>query len=125
MKGVATNLLRIRPMPEFLTSIADRLSASAHVKSVFGAPVETHGKTIIPVARVGYGFGGGSAKPAGEGNGHEGGGGGGAGAIPLGVFEITEAGTRFVPLHEIRQLMAAALFGFCLGVFVAKRARRR
>ena len=45
---------------EGFQSILDRLGNSASVKNVYGEPIVAEGKTIIPVAKVGYGFGGGS-----------------------------------------------------------------
>lgn len=103
-------------MAEMFRSIIEPLQTSAAVKSVFGEAVTAQGKTVIPVARIGYGFGGGS-----DGKGE--GGGGGVGAAPVGVFEVTEASTRFVPINEKRNLAASALIGFCLGV-VWGRLRR-
>ena len=92
------------------------------MKSVYGDPISAHGKTIIPVARIAYGFGGGSGKMQGEDNPRTGeGGGGGAYARPLGVVEITEAGTRFIAWNEGRKLFGAALLGFCLGAWWARR----
>ena len=51
------------------------------------------------------------------------GGGGGLYAAPLGVLEVSDAGTRFIGLNENRKLAGAALAGFCLGAFLA-RCRR-
>ena len=113
-------------MPEFLNSIIERLNSSAKVQSVFGEPIAANGKTIIPVARVAYGFGGGAGEGAREGKPGKGeGGGGGVVATPLGVFEITDGRTRFVPLGENRKLLAAALAGVCLGLLWAKRTAPR
>jgi uncharacterized spore protein YtfJ len=48
---------------EILTSLADRFSTTGKIQTVFGEPIEAHGKTIITVARVTYGLGaGGGAK---------------------------------------------------------------
>jgi hypothetical protein len=75
----------------------DELSENASVRRVFGDPIEVEGRTVIPVARIGYGFGGGfgSGPDTGEESGEGGGGGGGAGATPVGVLEVTETGTGF------------------------------
>ena len=106
----------------------ERLRDSASVKTVYGDPIAAQGRTIIPVARIVYGFGGGAGKhlngggePKGEGEG----GGGGMVAIPVGVCEITDTHTSFVPLHDNRKLMAAGLAGLCLGMLWARRARKR
>ena len=79
---------------------------------------------IIPVARISYGFGAGKGRKPGESaNGEGEGGGGGLYAAPLGVLEVSDAGTRFVGLNETRKFASAALAGFCLGAFWA-RCRR-
>jgi uncharacterized spore protein YtfJ len=53
-------------MTEVFKSIAEPLQSSATVKAVFGDAIPAQGRTIIPVARVGYGFGGGGAKGVGR-----------------------------------------------------------
>jgi uncharacterized spore protein YtfJ len=100
------------------------LTRSASVKSVYGEAIAANRKTIIPVARVAYGFGGGRGRKHQEGNSPEGegeGGGGGVYAVPIGVLEVTEAQTRFIPLSDKRRLAAAALIGFCLGAWWARQ----
>jgi uncharacterized spore protein YtfJ len=110
-------------MTDLFESIVEPLQRSAAVKSVFGDAIPAQGKTIIPVARIGYGFGGGGGKGVRHEVPDEGsGGGGGVMAIPLGVFEVTDTQTRFIPLHEKRKVVAGALIGFCLGVLWARRA---
>jgi|SRR5579884_2264551 len=115
---------------EFFQSLTDRLHASADVQKVYGAPISAEGRTIIPVARVGYGFGGGSGsatkklteslQPAGEG----GGGGGGIFVMPVGVFDVSAQGTRFVSLTDKRRTTAAAVAGLALGILLARRKRK-
>jgi uncharacterized spore protein YtfJ len=115
-------------MAELFESLSERLQNSANVKRVFGEPIETHDKTIIPVARIAYGFGGGSGrghghgKPA-EGEGEGQGGGGGVSAWPLGVFEVTGTDTRFVPLDLHRKILGGVLAGIVIGVVLAGRRR--
>jgi uncharacterized spore protein YtfJ len=112
-------------MPEILDSIIERLRDSAGIKSVYGEPIPAHNKTIIPVARIAYGFGGGGGRrvragdPANEGQG----GGGGVASIPVGVFEVTETGTRFIPIHDKVRLAGAGLAGLCLGILLARNRR--
>lgn len=109
-------------MTEVFKSIVEPLQRSATVKSVFGDAIAAQGKTILPVARIGYGFGGGGGKGVRRETPGEGaGGGGGVLAIPVGVFEITDTQTRFVPLHDRRRLLAGALIGLCFGVLLARR----
>jgi len=67
---------------EMMETLVDRFAVTAKVQNVFGEPIEAHGKTIIPVARVSYrlgaGGGGGGETKAESGAPHrEGGGGGG------------------------------------------------
>lgn len=113
-------------MPDFLKTVIEPLSTSAAVKSVFGDPIQAHGRTIIPVARIAYGFGGGTGKGFRLGKPSEGeGGGGGVVAAPAGVFEISDGGLRFVPLNEKRKLAAVGLAGLCLGWLWAKRSKRK
>lgn len=115
-------------MSEFLKSIVEPLHASATVSRIYGEPVTAHGRTIIPVARVRYGFGGGAGHGAkreepvsGEGGGE--GGGGGVMASPVGVIEITDQHTRFIPLHSHLGVAAAAFLGIGLGMLFSRRKR--
>jgi len=115
---------------DILRSVIDRIQATANVKTIFGEPVETKGKTIIPVARIAYGFGAGSggreARPGdAQGETGSGSGGGGAAAMPVGVIEITDRETRFVPIGGTRKLFCAMMFGLMLGLFFAGRKSRR
>jgi uncharacterized spore protein YtfJ len=72
----------------------------AGAKAVYGEPVSVGGKTVLPVAQIRYGFGSG-----GKGNGRRGGG-GGLIAKPLGVVEITQSETRFIPIFSSRSRSA-------------------
>jgi len=107
-----------------LESMFEPLTRSASVKSVYGEAIAANGKTIIPVARVAYGFGGGRGRKHQEEDSPEGeGGGGGVYAVPIGVIEVTDAETRFIPLSDKRRLAGAALIGFCLGAWWARRRK--
>jgi len=110
-------------LPELLQnlrSMADRIGA----KSVYGEPVVSGDKTIVPVASVAFGGGGGfgegtkSEKP-----GKGGGGGGGFRGVPAGFIEITPAGTRFVPIREKEKMAVAVMAGIAIGMLVAKLRR--
>jgi len=92
----------------------------ARAKIVYGEPVSVDGKTILPVATIRYGFGGSSG---GKGNNwqHGGGGGGGLVAKPLGVVEVTQSQTRFIPIVSSRALVIAVGVGVCIGFLVASR----
>jgi len=112
---------------EILQEISERLGSTATVKSVYGEPIEAHGKTIVPVAKVAYGFGGGfgtgkdraHADKQGEG----GGGGGGVRAWPAGALEITGDATRFVPFEDPRRLIVALAAGVAIGAVLFMRRR--
>jgi uncharacterized spore protein YtfJ len=100
---------------QLLECMAERVSASASVKNVYGDPVVVGNRTVIPVARIRYGFGGGG------GNRHEqegGGGGGHVSAGPCGALEVTPDGTRFIHFDERQKIGAALALGFLLGAAV-------
>jgi len=117
---------------DILDKISDKLGSTATVKAVYGEPIQTNGKTIVPIAKVAYGFGGGfgsghgkhgsngDAEPEGR-RGEGGGGGGGVRAFPAGALEITEEGTRFVQYTDLRPLAAAFAAGALLGAIFFRR----
>jgi len=97
---------------------------TANVKAVFGEPIAAQGKTIVPVAKIVYGFGGG-AGTGGVGNAGRGEGGGGARAIPVGVIEISDQQTRFVPISTDRRKLAGAIATrIGMGLWLARLGRR-
>lgn len=112
---------------DFFRSFSEGLQSSAHVKTVFGDPIVSGGRTVVPVAKVAYGFGGGlGARTKGRDDDKEesgtdegGGGGGGVAAFPLGVVEITQNNTRFISFKLTRKLVAGVaaglLFGYVFG----------
>lgn len=103
--------------PEVLRHFVAQVINQAGVKSVYGDPI-THGRrTVVPVARVMYGFGGGGEIEEGE---TEGGGGGGLIARPVGVLEITDEGTNYIPIISVRRLLGAALLGFAFGYWFTR-----
>ena len=102
----------------------------------FGEPVELHGRTVVPVARVratgGLGFGSGwGVKPDGEDGGGSGGGGGGhLDATPVGFLTIDPEGARFesipdpeAPARAAKLLASAA--ATLVTAFAGARALRR
>jgi uncharacterized spore protein YtfJ len=99
---------------------------TANVKAVYGEPIAAQGKTVIPVAKIIYGYGGGAGTGA-VGNAgvrsEGGGGGGGARAIPVGVVEISDQQTRFVPITDRRKLAGAVVMGIGLGLWLGWRRR--
>jgi uncharacterized spore protein YtfJ len=110
-----------------LQSLKESILTQANVKAVYGEPIVAQGKTVVPVAKVMYGYGAGAgtagvrdSKAQGEG----GGGGGGARAIPVGVIEICDQQTRFVPISDRKKLTGAVIAGIGLGVWLSWRSRR-
>ena len=103
----------------YFESLAERLHSSAHVRTVYGEPVEAAGKTIIPVSKVRYAFGSGPAKVGEDGDVEAVAGGGGAvQAEPIGVFEVTDAGAHFVPVEDSKAVVGALAVGFLAGVLI-------
>lgn len=117
-------------LPAVFQAISEKLEKSAHVKAVFGDPVEAHGKTVIPVAKISYGFGGGSGSNIAKNdsskseNNSGGGGGGGIRTQAVGVVEISSEGTRFVALQpNWKSLLGGALIGLFLGLRLARKKK--
>ena len=112
-------------MKQVFDSMIERLNGGASVKAVYGEPVEAQGKTIIPVAKVMYGFGGGfgeTGKEKKNGADKEGGGaGGGIRAKPVGVIEVTEEDTRFVPCADGKKTAVLLALGFIVGFLIGRR----
>jgi uncharacterized spore protein YtfJ len=105
-----------------LHTLGEKFAATANARTVFGEPIHSGDRTIIPVAKFGYGFGASSGGRDGQSVGG-GGGGGGLGARPAGFIEITPEGARMVPFVTGRQIIATAVVGFTAG-FLLGRFRR-
>lgn len=113
--------------------ILERVRKTARVDAVYGEPRDIAGRTVIPVAVVGYMFGGGGGvgiEPSDDGAEEKAGVGGGGGGVvrvhPVGVLEVTEDETRFVPIIDWSRILALALTFF--GLWMLARAifgRRR
>lgn len=115
-----------------VSELMDRVKGSARVEIVYGEPREAAGKTVIPVAVVAYrlcaGAGAGSlgredSRRAGSG------GGGGMGTVrvqPVAVLEVSEGGTRVVPVLDWTRIITTGLTFLGLWMVVrALRGRRR
>ena len=108
-----------------LRSVGDHLQVGASVRNVYGDPVNVGGRTVIPIARVSYGFeaGGGAGESEEDGSERAGSGGGaGLSARPVGALEITEAGTRFIPLIDPARLGIALAVGCLIGLAIGRRS---
>jgi uncharacterized spore protein YtfJ len=110
-----------------LQSLKESILTQANVKAVYGEPIAAEGKTVVPVASIVYGYGAG-AGAGGVGDSRArvegGGGGGGARAIPVGVIEVSEQPTRFVPITDRKKLTGAVLAGIGLGLLLGWRRRK-
>jgi uncharacterized spore protein YtfJ len=110
-----------------LQSLKEGILSQASVKAVYGEPIAAQGKTVIPVAKIMYGYGAGAgAGGVGDSSarGEGGGGGGGVLAIPVGVIEVSDQQTRFVPITDRKRLAGAVLAGIGLGMWLGWRRRR-
>ena len=107
-----------------IQSIRDSFTNFSGVKTLYGDPIETQGKTVIPVARIAYGFGAGSGSRTDD-QSSGGGGGGGLKATPIGVVEITPQATRFISFNATRNLLGATAAGLALGILVGRRRAKR
>jgi len=110
-----------------LQSLKESILSQANVKAIYGEPIAAHGKTVIPVAKIMYGYGAG-AGTGGVGDtsarGEGGGGGGGVRAVPVGVIEVSDQQTRFVPITDRKRLAGAVLAGIGLSMLLRWRGRR-
>lgn len=79
----------------------------AGADTVFGAPINHNGLTVLPVAKVSGGGGGGSGHgPAEAGQENRGSGGGiGLTAKPLGVYVLQEGSVRWRPAVDINKVI--------------------
>ncbi|MDY6907459.1 MAG: spore germination protein GerW family protein [Chloroflexota bacterium] len=116
---------------QMITSMIEGFKSAADISTVFGEPMTFYDKTLIPIARVGYGLG------AGEGKGVEGaggsGGGGGGGTEPVGFLLVTKDEVRFIPLAQERHraqpqpaamVVPAVMVGLIAATMIARRRRR-
>jgi uncharacterized spore protein YtfJ len=110
-----------------LQSLKESILGQASVKAIYGEPIAAQGKTVIPIAKIMYGYGAG-AGTGGVGDssarGEGGGGGGAVRAIPVGVIEISDQQTRFVPITDRKKLAGAVLAGIGLGMWLGWRRWR-
>lgn len=118
----------------FIEKIAHSLGQEVSIKKVYGDPIEASGKTIIPVAQVGYGFGGGSgtnktnvtADISNESKVNEEGMGSGGGMYvrPKGIYEISLQGVKYIPVSNTRQLIWAGVAGFLIHKLFFSKKRK-
>jgi uncharacterized spore protein YtfJ len=108
MSDASTTSVPRRRGDELLSTLAERIGARLGAATVFGAPVERDGVTVVPVAVARFGFGGGSGTDPSKGQ--EGEGGGGAGSVvPTGYIELKDGRSRYVPIIQPLRLLALLL----------------
>ena len=119
-----------------LDKLIDRIGdvqGRATVRTVFGDPMEVHGRTIIPVANVRFGFGMGMSGDKRKDDEKQdddqhpaagGGGGGGAVIRPLAVIEISDGQTKVTPIVDVTRIALAAIALASWGVFWISRTLR-
>jgi uncharacterized spore protein YtfJ len=104
------------------------MAQAANIKTVHEEPIVSGNKTIIPVARAGWGFGGGiggNGKHSQGERGNEGaGGGGGVATIPVGVVEITPEKTCFISFDGTKRLAGALAFGVTLELWIGRKRQK-
>ena len=100
-----------------LFETVEQAKDTANWQSAFGEPQQVEDKTLIPVAKVGYGFGlgfGSGQGPAGEegeptGEGEGGGVGGGASSQPLGVIVVTPESVYYEETEDSTKIAVAGM----------------
>ncbi len=118
-------------MENIIKSVLEKISVQSSVKTIFGEPINAYNKMIIPVAKISYGFGGGSGKSKNienekfndepkEGQGF----GAGVSAKPLGVIEINEEETKFIPCNNFKQILVFLLIAFSILLFLRRRKNK-
>jgi uncharacterized spore protein YtfJ len=105
-----------------LEKLAAQIGANAGAKAAFGEPIARGGHTVVPVAQSMWGTGAGAGGSDEDGSGM--GGGGGAMTRPVGYLEITDEGTRYVPLSKPWQDWRL-LLTWGVVVWLGSRALRR
>lgn len=116
-----------------VSELTDRIKGSARVEVVYGEPRELRGRTVIPVAVAAYAFcagAGAGSLGGGDGRGAGTGGGGGGGAVrvhPVGVLEVSDEGTRLVPVLDWTRIVTTGItfLGLWLVVRALRGGRRR
>jgi uncharacterized spore protein YtfJ len=111
----------MNPAQEILQTFTGHFATTANVRQVFGDPIETQGKTVVPVARVLYYMGAGSGGRKVEATEGTLGGGGGGGAVvawPVGVLEITRERVHFERFSRVKRAGLLVGAGFVAGLAV-------
>jgi uncharacterized spore protein YtfJ len=111
-----------RHADDILARLAEQVGARLTSSTIFGAPVERDGVTVIPVGTVRFGFGGGGGSDAGGKGEGEGGGAVGSGG-PAGYIELKDGRSRFVPIVHPARMLALICATFVGGILIAELGR--
>ena len=111
--------------------VFEKLSSNSNTGAVYGEPIEVEGKKVVPVSKItimgGGGAGSANNNESKESNHGEGEGGGGFISVkPVGVYEITDKKTRFIPMVDLSLVfMLVSGFLFMLSLFSLKKSKRK
>jgi uncharacterized spore protein YtfJ len=119
MSDTSTTSVPRRRGDELLSTLAERIGARLGAATVFGAPVERDGVTVVPVAVARFGIGAGAGSDPGKGQEGEGGGGGGI-VAPTGYIELKDGRTRFVPIVHPARMLALVLAAVIAGLVIMR-----
>ena len=124
----------------FLKTLRNNFNKKIDASIVFGNPIKSGNKTIIPTASIAYGVGYGKGsvghnqcdkdtnenpetddKESNYGNA-----GGGLKATPLGIFEVTDKSTRFMPVLSTKAIVVLILLSsFCFKMIFKKKKKKK
>lgn len=121
MSETTTTSVPRRRGDELLATLAERIGARLGAATVFGAPVERDGVTVVPVAVARFGMGAGAGTDPSKGQ--EGEGGGGAGMVtPTGYIELKDGRSRYVPVVHPARMLALGLGAAIAALLIVRRS---
>lgn len=105
----------------FIERLAERVGECAKSTTIYSAPVQSDGVTVIPVAKVRWGFGGGSGRKSGK---RGKGGGGGVQVSPLGYIEMKDGRSEYKPIRDPANLAPLMVIGGVVGWVLLRGLRK-
>ena len=111
-----------RRADELLATLADRIGATA--ATVYGAPIERDGVTVVTVAAARFGIGAGCGSDPSKAQDGEGGGGGG-GVTSAGYIELKDGRSRFVPVVHPARMLALICCTVLAGLLIMRPVTER
>jgi uncharacterized spore protein YtfJ len=107
-----------------LRDILGQAAEAAHVRRVFGDPIERDGVVVVPVAVIRAGAGGGSGQGPEEEGGEGLGGGYGFTARPAGAFVIRDGKVEWRPAFDLNALVLGGQLILVVGLLVGRSVLR-